>query len=169
MLYQWSLKGYPSERDIFLTRAILQLLCSAEGMITEVSLNDPIKNTYIRDCRVIYDIYLKLHHENDNSFMNTGEAVPPLINFCRILLLAITKKNVKLFEMLIMDTDVYTEALKRDDLFLSKYLPKIAKIYFGMNKFFLETSSTGGSSNILNSLLQSMFSSSPASESKISK
>ena len=82
----------------------------------------------------------------------------PLMNFCRFLLKAIEKRNGKLFEMLV---GKYDEALQRDEIFKMKYLPKIAKLYFGVTLAddgqSSSSSSSSGMSGMLNTMLQSMF------------
>jgi golgi to ER traffic protein 4 len=108
MIFDWSLSGNDSEKDLFITRALLQLLCVSD----------------VKEAKYFFEEYVKLHCEVDETFNSKS----PLLNFCRFLMLSIEKKNLELFQML---QDKYEFHLQRDQHF-SKYLKGIGAEHFGM-------------------------------------
>ncbi|CAI5716710.1 unnamed protein product [Hyaloperonospora brassicae] len=105
-LFQWSKTGYPSESDLYLARAVLQLL-SLENL---------------RDANKVYEAYVaKCEH--------AGRAVDlPLINFTRFLLLTLERDALPLFQML---QERYALALARDSS-LKSYLGIIGQRFYGL-------------------------------------
>ncbi|CAI5740694.1 unnamed protein product [Peronospora destructor] len=106
MLFQWSTLGYPSESDLYLTRAVLQLL-SLENL---------------RDANKVYESYV-------TKCNSAGRPVDlPLFNFTRFLLLTLERDALPLFQML---EERYAPALARDTS-LKSYLSIIAQKFYGL-------------------------------------
>ena len=120
--------GLAGETDLFLTQAVLQLLClQSYKQATEV-----------------FASYTELHPK-------IGKGPPfkyPLINFLCFLLIAIEKKQVTVFTIL---CDQYHISLKRDILYLD-YLAKIGEEYFGISH-----QKKGKSTGFLENIMQSLF------------
>eukprot|EP01080_Neovahlkampfia_damariscottae_P000794 gene794-9044_t len=124
MIFDWSLTGESSEKELFITRALLQLLCVSTA----------------KESKIFFEEYLKLHSEVDDSF----NSKTPLFNFCKFLIMSVEKNNFELFEML---KEKYEFQLQRDSSF-EKYLKGIASEHFGV------TQSEGGFASLLSGLFQ---------------
>ncbi|CAH0489146.1 unnamed protein product [Peronospora farinosa] len=106
MLFQWSTLGYPSESDLYLTRAVLQLL-SLENL---------------RDANKVYDSYV-------TKCKSAGRPIDlPLFNFTRFILLTLERDALPLFQML---EERYAPALARDAS-LKSYLSIIGQKFYGL-------------------------------------
>lgn len=106
MLIDWANLGMNSERDLFLARAVLQLLC--------------VEN--LRDANIVYTTFL------ENTRL-TGKAFDtPLVHFLRFLLLTVERDALPLFQML---QQRYAPSLQRDDSFMH-YMVVIGEKYFGL-------------------------------------
>jgi hypothetical protein len=126
MLISWSKLGSLSERDLFVTRAILQLLCMVR----------------MKDSRTVFELYMKKLKETDPKWKDTA-----LVHFCSILLIAVEKGNGPLFEIA---QQKFSYSLSRDAAF-EKYLKQIGKHYFGIVE---QDSSMGGMfGNLLSGLM----------------
>ncbi|EEY68586.1 uncharacterized protein PITG_17700 [Phytophthora infestans T30-4] len=105
-LFQWSTQGYPSESDLYLARAVLQLL-SLENL---------------RDANKVYEAYVA-------KCQSVGRPVDlPLFNFTRFLLLTLERDALPLFQML---QERYAPALARDSS-LKNYLSVIGQKFYGL-------------------------------------
>ncbi|ETK78310.1 hypothetical protein F441_15930 [Phytophthora nicotianae CJ01A1] len=105
-LFQWSTQGYPSESDLYLARAVLQLL-SLENL---------------RDANKVYEAYVA-------KCQSVGRPVDlPLFNFTRFLLLTLERDALPLFQML---QERYAPALARDNS-LKSYLSVIGQKFYGL-------------------------------------
>ncbi|OWY97101.1 hypothetical protein PHMEG_00032456 [Phytophthora megakarya] len=105
-LFQWSTQGYPSESDLYLARAVLQLL-SLENL---------------RDANKVYEVYVA-------KCQSEGRPVDlPLFNFTRFLLLTLERDALPLFQML---QERYAPALARDSS-LKSYLSVIGQKFYGL-------------------------------------
>ncbi|CEG38706.1 Uncharacterized conserved protein [Plasmopara halstedii] len=105
-LFQWSSHGYPNEFDLYLARAVLQLL-SLENL---------------RDANKVYEVYVA-------KCQNASRPVDlPLFNFTRYLLLTLERDALPLFQML---QDRYAPALARDAS-LKNYLDIIGQKFYGL-------------------------------------
>ncbi|KAE9020499.1 hypothetical protein PR003_g13527 [Phytophthora rubi] len=105
-LFQWSTEGYPSEADLYLARAVLQLL-SLENL---------------RDANKVYEAYVA-------KSQSAGRPVDlPLFNFTRFLLLTLERDALPLFQML---QERYAPALARDSS-LKSYLSVIGQKFYGL-------------------------------------
>ncbi|KAG2763470.1 hypothetical protein JG687_00007924 [Phytophthora cactorum] len=105
-LFQWSTQGYPSESDLYLARAVLQLL-SLENL---------------RDANKVYEAYV-------TKCQSAGRPVDlPLFNFTRFLLLTLERDALPLFQML---QERYAPALARDSS-LKSYLSVIGQKFYGL-------------------------------------
>ncbi|KAK4009808.1 Golgi to ER traffic protein 4 homolog [Daphnia magna] len=100
--------GYPSEIDLFVTQAVLQILC--------------IRNLSFANS--LFDNYLERHPLLDNE----PPFNYPLLNFTWMLLLAIRSTKLSAFAIL---CEYYQPSLKRDPSY-KDYLDRIGQIYFGM-------------------------------------
>ncbi|KAL4139304.1 hypothetical protein PRIC2_002802 [Phytophthora ramorum] len=106
VVFEWSTKGYPSESDLYLARAVLQLL-SLENL---------------RDANKVYDVYVA-------KCQSAGRPVDlPLFNFTRFLLLTLERDALPLFQML---QERYAPALARDSS-LKSYLSVIGQKFYGL-------------------------------------
>lgn len=105
-LFQWSTHGYSNESDLYLTRAVLQLL-SLENL---------------RDANKVYEVYVA-KCQNDKLSVDL-----PLFNFTRFLLLTVERDALPLFQLL---QERYAPALARDSS-LKSYLSIIGEKYFGL-------------------------------------
>eukprot|EP01117_Protostelium_nocturnum_P014151 TRINITY_DN5350_c0_g1_i4.p1 TRINITY_DN5350_c0_g1~~TRINITY_DN5350_c0_g1_i4.p1 ORF type:complete len:342 (+),score=81.49 TRINITY_DN5350_c0_g1_i4:91-1116(+) len=103
MLIEWSSEGYPSERDLFLARSVLQYL----------SLGN------LKDANALYTQFLMILPED--SCPRT-----PLIHFIRFLLLTVERDAYSLFQKI---KESYKPSLLRDPSFLN-YLDQIALVFF---------------------------------------
>ena len=106
MLWEWSCKGYKSERDLFITRAVLQLL-SLENL---------------RDANAVFEAF------NDKLAKKKVVLDSPLMNFTRFLLLTCERDAQPLFLML---QQKYAPSLARDESF-STYMTYIGQKFFGI-------------------------------------
>ncbi|CAH0479210.1 unnamed protein product [Peronospora belbahrii] len=105
-LFQWSMKGYPSESDLYLARVVLQLL-SLENL---------------RDANKVYEAYVA-------KCQSAGRSIDlPLFNFTRFLLLTLERDALPLFQML---EERYAPALARDSS-LKSYLSIIGQKFYGL-------------------------------------
>ncbi|KAG6611125.1 uncharacterized protein IUM83_15915 [Phytophthora cinnamomi] len=105
-LFQWSTQGYPSESDLYLARAVLQLL-SLENL---------------RDANKVHEMYVA-------KCQSAGRPVDlPLFNFTRFLLLTLERDALPLFQML---QERYAPALARDSS-LKSYLSVIGQKFYGL-------------------------------------
>mmetsp|Transcript_3124 Transcript_3124/g.3717 ORF Transcript_3124/g.3717 Transcript_3124/m.3717 type:complete len:294 (+) Transcript_3124:75-956(+) len=105
-LVLWSKSGYPSERDMFLARAILKLLAEEHHS----------------EAKVVFNEYIGIL-ESDNIHLST-----PLYNFTRFLLTAIEKNSYPLFMIL---REKYRPVLKSDPSF-DVYLDKMQERIFNV-------------------------------------
>jgi hypothetical protein len=116
MLYEWAKEaekqsGNNREYDLFITRALLQLLSNGPARVSEA-------NTLFKEYTSLYE-------------KDTGkELKSPLIHFDRFLLLAAERKNAALFNHL---EKSYETVLKRDPKFKS-LLKQVADKIFGIKK-----------------------------------
>jgi hypothetical protein len=103
-LFEWSSKGYGSERDLYLSRCVLQYLCLG---------NLQAANTVFKDFR--------------SSCQDKQEALDsPLVNFVAFLLQTVERDAAPLYLML---RQKYAISLSRDSTF-SMYLDKIGEVFF---------------------------------------
>lgn len=111
-LHDWSTKeGYALERDLFVTRAVLQLLCLGN----------------MKDANALRDEFVRL--ETEYCTMNNQSSLcleTPLMHFTKFLLLTLERDAKPLFLTLI---DKYEPSLKRDSNFLD-YLQTIGYRYY---------------------------------------
>eukprot|EP00128_Syssomonas_multiformis_P018171 Colp12_sorted_trinity150504_noHs@30975 len=105
MLIEWSTKGYSSEVDLFLARAILQYLC----------LED------LKNANALFSLFVTSHPKIADSHAHS-----PLVNFLRFLLLTVQRDAAPLFRML---RAKYRDALARDPTF-EQYVTKIGELFF---------------------------------------
>lgn len=105
MLLEWMEKGYSSERDLFLVRCVLELLC--------------LEN--LRSANMVFK-------RTRESCAMMEEST--LLNFTEFLLLTVERDAAPLFTML---TEKYSIALARDEVFAS-YLTKIGEVFFDIAK-----------------------------------
>mmetsp|Transcript_13286 Transcript_13286/g.23699 ORF Transcript_13286/g.23699 Transcript_13286/m.23699 type:complete len:297 (+) Transcript_13286:107-997(+) len=106
-LYQWSSLGYKGERDLFLARAVLQLLA--------------LEN--LKDANILYETFVKLLILKKEPLKET-----PLAHFVKFLLKAVERDAYPLFKML---CEKYQPSIQRDQNF-QMYLDRISEIYFGI-------------------------------------
>jgi hypothetical protein len=106
-LFSWTCMGYSSERDLFLARAVLQLLA--------------LEN--LRDANVLYESFLGLLALKGQPLKPT-----PLANFVRMLLKTVERDAYPLFQVLVQK---YTPSLNRDASF-QQLLDRIQEVYFGV-------------------------------------
>ncbi|DAZ97218.1 TPA: hypothetical protein N0F65_003849 [Lagenidium giganteum] len=106
MLVQWSKEGYASESDLYLARAVLQLL-SLENLRDANKVNDTFIAAYKKENRPV-DL--------------------PLFNFVRFLLLTLERDALPLFQVL---QERYAPALARDPA-LKSYLSAIGQKFYGL-------------------------------------
>lgn len=100
MLETWAKEGYASERDLFIARAVLQLLA--------------LEN--LRDANVVFEQYTKAFSDLDT----------PLINFLSFLLQTLERDAVPLFQML---RQKYATSLARDESF-GMYMGMIGQKFY---------------------------------------
>jgi tetratricopeptide (TPR) repeat protein len=128
MLTEWSLKANPSERDLFIARAVLQYLAIGN----------------LKDANIVFEEFLSLMDKNpqyeQKSFPRT-----PLINYIRFLLMTLERDAYPLFDML---RKKYAPSINRDIVF-QEFLDQIAQIFFNVKT---------SSGNIFSELLKSFFS-----------
>ncbi|TDH66598.1 uncharacterized protein CCR75_006075 [Bremia lactucae] len=105
-LFHWSLQGYPSESDLYLARAVLQLL-SLENL---------------RDANRVCEVYVAKCEQSGRP------TDLPLFNFTRFLLLTLERDALPLFRTL---QEHYAPALARDSSFNS-YLNVIGQKFYGL-------------------------------------
>ena len=111
-LWKWSKQeGYATERDLFLARAILQLLCLGN----------------MKDANAVRDEFLRLENqyctENEQSSLCLES---PLVHFIKFLLLTLERDAKQLYLTLV---DKYTPSLNRDKVFFD-YLQTIGYRYY---------------------------------------
>eukprot|EP00741_Cyanophora_paradoxa_P013608 tig00020703_g13137.t1 len=104
MLLEWSGKGYPAEVDLFLARAVLQLLC--------------VQN--LRDANVVFDTFLRT--------APGGPPRTPLVNFLRFLLATLERDAAPLLAVL---RSKYRPSIARDPSF-PNYLDHIANKFYNV-------------------------------------
>ncbi len=103
-LMAWVNKGYPSERGLFVVRAVLEYLC--------------VQN--LRDANTFFEACAKAFDEDEAKR-------PPEMNFSEFLLRTVERDAAPLFDML---KEKYKICLGRDPA-LSRYLDRIGHLYFG--------------------------------------
>jgi len=123
--------GYHSEIDIFVTQAVLQLLC--------------IRNLGIASS--LFDNYLEQHP----LLSNQPPFKYPLLNFTWLLLLAIQSAKISSYAVL---CEHYQPSLKRDPTY-REYLDRIGQIYFGLPPPRV-SSNQGMFGNLIQSLIGSL-------------
>ncbi|GLE02066.1 hypothetical protein PINS_up010904 [Pythium insidiosum] len=106
VLFEWSKTGYPSEADLFVARAVLQLL-SLENL---------------RDANKVYEEYMALSQTAGRS------TDLPLYNFLKFLLLTLERDALPLFQML---QERYAASLNRDAS-LKSYMSAIGQRFYGL-------------------------------------
>ncbi|GBG29212.1 Golgi to ER traffic protein 4-like [Hondaea fermentalgiana] len=106
-LYQWTSMGYQGERDLFLARAVLQLLA--------------LEN--LKDANTLYDTFVGLLAMKKTPLQDT-----PLAHFVKFLLRAVECDAYPLFKML---CEKYQPSIQRDANF-QMYLDRISEMYFGI-------------------------------------
>jgi hypothetical protein len=106
LLWEWSGKGYASERDLFVARAVLQLL-SLENL---------------RDANLVFEGF-KARAEKKGVKLDT-----PLMNFIRFLLVTCERDAPPLFQML---RQRYAPSLAREESFQT-YLQLIGQKFFNI-------------------------------------
>lgn len=106
MLFEWANEGYASELDLYLARAVLQLL-SLENL---------------RDANKVYEEFVAACKKANKS------TDMPLINFVRFLLLTLERDALPLFQLL---QERYAPALARDAA-LRSYLSAIGQKFYGL-------------------------------------
>ncbi|KAF7458526.1 hypothetical protein HWI79_990 [Cryptosporidium felis] len=117
ILFEWSKKGYKSERDFFLLRAVLILL----------SLN---KTEFAHD---LFDRYLQLLNESSSSTLNSVIPSAPIqLSFFIISACELPDKKVAMhfFDMI---KNKYALIIRRDPSF-NQILDKIDRIHFNRQK-----------------------------------
>jgi len=102
MLLEWSSKGFKSEIDLFLARAVLQYLC--------------LEN--LAGANAVFDLFIQKIPSLDT----------PLVHFIQFLLKTVERDAGPLFQML---RQKYAQSLERDPAF-NAYLNKIGEVYFGI-------------------------------------
>jgi hypothetical protein len=102
MLHEWSLKGYPSECDLFIGRAVLMYLCLSD----------------LKNANTIYQLWRERFPTLDT----------PLMNFLNFLLQTLERDALPLFVLL---REKYKQTLERDQYF-NQYLDRIAQVFFGV-------------------------------------
>nr|CAB3248797.1 Golgi to ER traffic protein 4 homolog [Phallusia mammillata] len=120
--------GLPGEVDMFITQAVLQLLCIQRAQAAN-------------DC---FHSYVKHHPQA----LSGPPYKYPLMNFVFFLLVAVKDGRVVVFEIL---CDKYQVVLQRDLLYV-EYLEKIAQHYFGV-----APSSKKGKGGFLDNFMQTLF------------
>jgi len=105
MLAEWSSETYPGERDLLISRAVLQYLCLSN----------------LKDAIVVYDVSMSL-------VSSLAKSPTPLINYIRFLLLTLQRDAVPLFEML---RKKYKPSIERDPDF-QIYLDHIALVFYNV-------------------------------------
>lgn len=106
-LYQWSCSGYQSEREMFLARAVLQLLA--------------LEN--LKDANALYTEFNAILDKNKCPLKQT-----PLAHFTKYLLKTVERDAFPLFQMLCQK---YMQVLQRDQSFIL-YLDRIQESFFGV-------------------------------------
>jgi hypothetical protein len=106
LIWEWSGKGYASERDLFIARAVLQLL-SLENL---------------RDANLVFDGF------NARAEKKGVKIDTPLMNFVRFLLVTCERDAAPLFQML---TQRYASSLRREESFQT-YLSLIGQKFFNI-------------------------------------
>jgi len=101
MLIAWASEGYPTERDLYIARAVFMYL----------SLSN------LRDANVVYQVFVQSLQPNQ---------ITPLINYLRFLLLTLERDAYPLFDVL---RKKYKPSLSRDPSFL-QYLDHIAQVFY---------------------------------------
>ena len=95
-----------------------------------------------QETQKVFDLYMKKHKELDSTWKDT-----PLTNFTRVLILAVQKGNVDLFDVI---KTKFQYPRSRDATF-EKYIKAIGTIYFGYNE--QDTGMGGIFGSLLNGLL----------------
>jgi len=106
-LFQWSSKGYHGERDMFIARAVLQLL-ALENM---------------KDANILLATFIAL-----GKMQNKPVPETPLLHFTEFLLKTVERDAFPLFRMI---CEKYQKSIQRDPSF-QMYLDRISQIYFGV-------------------------------------
>eukprot|EP01135_Chromosphaera_perkinsii_P010272 Nk52_evm14s2085 gene=Nk52_evmTU14s2085 len=107
MLVHWSLNGYRSEYDLFIARAVLQLLC--------------LRN--LKFANITFSTFVKKHPD-----VTTPPYKSPLMNFIYFLLKTCERDAPELFMTL---QEKYKTVLSRDPIF-NRYLTKIGEVMFNI-------------------------------------
>uniref|UniRef100_A0A6B2LCG3 Golgi to ER traffic protein 4 n=1 Tax=Arcella intermedia TaxID=1963864 RepID=A0A6B2LCG3_9EUKA len=126
MLVKWTQSGYPLEKELFITRAVLQYLC-----LSSIDSAHKVLTYFVKKM----------------NYPSFPDELPPLINFLKFLLAAIKTKNKNLFTQL---RAVYTISINRDSTF-GEYLDIIAKNQLGIEP---PKTAGGGLFKLVQSLFQ---------------
>ncbi|KAF0979025.1 hypothetical protein FDP41_002095 [Naegleria fowleri] len=127
MISEWMKKGEKSEFDLFITRAVLQLLCAKKEEMA----------------RKVYKLLIEKTEK---------ETATPLLNFVKFLLLSIEKNNLALFTYI---TNKYqSELTRRDASFKELYTDKIASIYFGVKSAKSQTGLSSMINSLFSSMMK---------------
>ena len=102
-LFAWSKSGYSNERDLFLTKSLLQLLAQEN----------------LKDANELFSEFVSLCGDDNDT---------PLLNFCRFLLKTLERDAFPLFKTL---REKYAPVLSSDPTF-SRYLDTIAEKFFNV-------------------------------------
>uniref|UniRef100_A0A7S3PQC7 Uncharacterized protein n=1 Tax=Aplanochytrium stocchinoi TaxID=215587 RepID=A0A7S3PQC7_9STRA len=106
LLFQWSNQGYQNERDMFLARAIFQLLAQEN----------------LKDANIVFDTFCAL------LLTKSIKLEAPLFNFVRFLLKTLERDAYPLFKVL---RDKYAPVLRSDPSFDS-FLDQIQVAFFNV-------------------------------------
>ncbi|EFC38650.1 predicted protein [Naegleria gruberi] len=128
MISEWIKKGEDGEHDLFITRAVLQLL--------QLKKLEMAKRVF------------ELLQQKTEKLSST-----PLLHFVKFLIISIEKGNLELYHHI--NQSYATELTRRDASFKDVYLDKIGSIYFGLQKSKPQNQGLG---SMINSLFSSMMS-----------
>ncbi|GAB5356296.1 hypothetical protein AAMO2058_000278600 [Amorphochlora amoebiformis] len=129
LVLEWAKKGYPSERDLFIARAVLEYLCvenlkNANEFFAAVTKTIDAETPKESEKKTSSGITT----DQDRPSVDTGYTIrTPLLNFLSFLLKTVERDALPLFDMLCAK---YRPSLLRDSKFKT-YLQRIAQIYFG--------------------------------------
>merc|ERR1712100_575070 len=131
MLLAWAETGYPNERDLYLTRAVLLYLASGN----------------LRDANKLFQLFLDASPDMPDT---------PLCNFLKFLLLTLERDAYPLFEVL---RRKYKPSLERDPS-LNTIMDQISLKYYNRGPPPPRMGSPGAPSNLFNMMgpmMQSLF------------
>jgi len=123
MLLEWATKGFLSEFDLFIARAVLQYLClenlaGANELLEIVTQQIQSQNQSMLASRL----------ESESVVLTDTSLNTPLMHFIQFLLKTVERDAAPLFEML---RQKYAASLERDPAFHT-YMNKIGELYFGL-------------------------------------